>query len=439
MTRPSADPTVLARSLWAKTAAPSAHEGPLIGEATADVAIVGGGFSGLSAALHLAEAGHRAILIEAHEPGYGASGRNAAGWFPQYLDRTPENVEQLLGRTRGAALNRMVAEGGTLVPELIERHGIAADVRHSGILVCSDKPKDAVALEAMRAQWNARGGDIDSVDTDRLLALTGTAAFKCGVLFKAAGTLNPLAYARGLATAAQRAGASIHCGDAAQKIVQHGGRWRVETARGAVRANHVLIATDGYAAADTLWPGLEETYYRLPMAVIASQPMPELAEHLQPAGIPISDINKANPLWTMVDGEGRIVASLMPPRSNALTPAQVAAGYEAKLRRIYGDLPPIDWSHFWIGTVAVSAERIARLMQLADGVHAIGGYSGQGVATATIAGREYAQLIAAQGDPQACRLPILDPKRVPIRSLLPHLFRGVIAPLGRALDRSYRS
>jgi glycine/D-amino acid oxidase-like deaminating enzyme len=438
MAQPPPDPMAFERTLWKQTASPTFVESPLIGEATADVAIVGGGFSGLSAALHLAEAGQRVVLIEAREPGYGASGRNAAGWLPKYLDRTPDDVERLLGSRRGEALNRMITEAGTLVPDLIARHNIAADLRHSGILVCSHRSADANALEDLRSQWNVRGGAVDAIDRKRLHALTGSAAFRSGVLFRAAGTLNPLAYARGLAAATRRAGTRIHCGDAVRKIAPHAGRWHIATARGGVDARQVLIATEGCVAIDELWPGLEATCYRLPMAVIASQPVPELVQRLLPAGIPISDMNKANPFWTMADAEGRIVASLLPPRSDAATPKQVAASYEAKLHRIYGELPPITWTHFWMGTVAVSPERIPRLLRLADGVHAIGGYSGQGIAAATGAGREYARLIAARGDEDACRLPVLDPEAVPLRRLLPQLFRQVMAPLARTQDRSYR-
>lgn len=440
MTPTQRNPAAFERALWSETALPYPHGASLLGTVSADVAIVGGGYSGLSAALHLAEAGRSVALIEAHEPGYGASGRNAAGWLPNYLDRTPADVEQLLGSERGRALNNMLVDSGTLVPELVARHGIAADLRHSGILLCSDRAADQAAFAAVRKMWNERGGAIDPLAHAELQNLTGTAAFRHGLLFRAAGTLNPLAYARGLAAAATRAGAQIYCGDAAIRITPQSDRWQVETVAGAVIARQVLIATEGYGANRTLWPGLEKTVYHLPMAVVASRPSPAIAARLLPAGIPIADANKANPFWTMADGDGRIAASMLPPRRDDLSAAEVVRGYEAKLKRIYGDdLPQIDWTHFWIGTVAISAERIPRLLRLATGVHAIGGYSGQGIGAASAAGREYARLLASNGDESACRLPVFDPKPVPLQRLLPPLLRNVIAPLGRALDRSYRN
>lgn len=430
-------PTAFERSLWAQTAQPLPVCGPLQGRASADVVIIGGGYSGLSAALHLAEAGRSVLLLEAREPGFGASGRNAAGWIPNYLDRNPAQVEALLGSQRGAALNRMLIESARLVPELVARHGIEADIRRSGVLLCSGQAQVPASFDALRETWGERGAALDAVAPDELLRLTGTRSFRQGMLFRDGGTLNPLAYARGLTTAAARAGAMIHCGEPAQRIIPHGGGWQVETAGGVADAPQVLIATEGYDANHTLWPGLEKTVYHLPVAMVASQPSPGHAQRLLPGGIPIADANKANPFWMMRDGSDRIVASVLPPRRDQTTPARVAEDFERKLQRMHPGLPPIQWQHFWLGTVAISAERIPRLLRLAHGVHAIGGYSGQGVGAASAAGREYAQLVDSGGDEGACRLPIFDPRPVPLRRAFPAVFRRVLAPLARATDSSY--
>lgn len=399
---------------------------------------MGAGYSGLSAALHLAERGYDVAVIEADRPGGGASGRNAAGWIPAYLDHTPDDVEGLLGEAAGRALNMMIAEGARMVPALIEAHGMAADMQRSGILVASGAPKEASALRALAASWNARGGHVDFVDHAEARRISGSSRFSQGLLYRDAGTLNPLAYAIGLAEAACDAGTAIYCGQPAIGVDRDSQGWRVRTPAGELAASHVLIATEGYEANATLWPGLERCCYHVPMAMIASEPAAAVAARMMPAGIPVSDTNKRNPFWSMADADGRIVASLLPPRRDGMSAAEVARPYETKLRRLYGDVPTLRWSHFWIGTVAISAERVPRLLSLAPGVHAIGGFSGQGIGAATAAGREYARLIDADGDSGACRLPILDPRPLPMRRAVPFLVRHVLAPLGRATDRSYR-
>lgn len=436
MTQP--DPRTLAAALWPQQT-PSFDRGlPLDRRQTADVVIVGAGYSGLSAALHLAERGLAVAIIEADRPGGGASGRNAAGWCPIYFDKSPADVVRLLGTERGGALNRMVAESARLVPALVQKHAMPVDMRQSGIAVVSEAPGSAADQRKLAQGWNDAGGNVAFLGSDALHAIMDSRRAAHGLLFRDAGTLNPFAYAVGLARAAVAAGARLFMGDPARRMTETPGGWLVETAHGSVAARHVLIATEGYEANATLWPGLERTHYRLPFAMVASAPVPEFAARIMPAGIPLTDTNKGNPFWIMADPDGRLVASLLPPLGDGATAAQVAQPLERKLRRLFGDVPAFDWSQFWIGTVAVSAERIPRLLALAPRVHAIGGYSGQGIGAATAAGREYAKLVA-DDDRAACRLPVLDPRPLPLRRAVPFLFRNVAAPLGRATDRSYHA
>ena len=197
--------------------------------------------------------------------------------------------------------------------------------------------------------------------------------------------MNPVSYARGLAAAAMTSGAKIYARSAATGLTRDGGRWRISTAHGTVLAKHVLLATDAYSGTERLWPALEKTYYALPVAMIASRPMPERVAEFLPAGIPVCDMNKTNHFWLMATPDGRLVASMLPPRHDDMTAAQVARPYDAKLHRIYGSFAPVDWEDFWIGRVAVTAQRVPCMFPLAENLHAIGGYSGQGITAATAA------------------------------------------------------
>lgn len=431
-------PQALSAALWPHQTSPFDRGLALRGSHMADVVIIGAGYSGLSAALHLAEQGMDVAIIEADQPGGGASGRNAAGWFPVYFDKGPDDITRELGPVQGDALNRMVVESARLVPALVQKYKMDADLRQSGIAIISESPKAAPAQRHLAQRWNDFGGNVDFLGSEAVRSIVGSDRAAHALLFRDAGTLNPFAYGTGLANAVVDAGVRLFTGAPATHMEQSSDIWRVLTSHGSIAAQHVLIATEGYEANKTLWPGLEKHHYRLPFAIVASDPVPEFVERIMPAGIPMTDTNKANPFWLMADRDGRLVASLLPPLRDAASAADVARPLEKKLGRLFGALPALNWSRFWIGTVAVSAEKIPRLLSLAPGVHAIGGYSGQGIGAATAAGQEYAKLIV-HGDRTACRLPFFDPRPVPLRRAFPFIVRNFAAPLGRATDRSYRA
>lgn len=436
--------TDLGRCLWAHTASEETPFPDIDGEVETDIAIVGAGYTGLSAAIHLAKAGQQVSVLEAHEPGYGASGRNAAGYLPFYLDRTPESVRRLFGENIGGNLNRMVAESGALMLQVMERYGIKADLRPGSLLLAAHdpRPKGQASITALREQWVASGQPVDLLGEEEMRELTGSRVFTRGLRFHYGGTLNPMSLCRGLARAAASERAHVFTRSAASSLTNVGDRWRIETNRGAVIARNVLLATDGYAVNSTLWPALEQTLYRIPAAIVASRPSPELARVLSPRGFAIADDYSLSHFWMMFDPEKRLVASMLPPRRDTSTAAEVAASFEAKLRRVYnhlpwGSMPQIEWEHFWLGTVAMTAARVPCAFRLAQRLHAIGGYSGQGITAAIGAGKEYAELIFSDGNEQACRLPFVEPKSVPLRNALPRLIRSVAAPLIRVTDRTY--
>ena len=423
--------------LWPKSAAPTVDFPSLTSDRTVDVAIVGGGYTGLSAALHLA--GSRSVaLLEACEPGFGSSGRNAAGYLAVYLDQTPDDMIKRLGQDRGDALNRMLATSPSIFFEIIERYGIDAGLRPTGILVGGHKPGSHQELTELAQMWRRYGSDVEYLNQGRMAELTGSAKFHGGLLFKEAGTFNPMSYCRGLASAAQQAGAEIYVRTTAEKLVREGEFWIVRTPGGTVRARNVLLATDAYAGTGHLFPALEHTYYSLPVGMIASRPIPERVKEFLPGGIPISDANKTNHFWLMATPDGRLSASMLPPRHDAMTADEAAAPYERKLRRIFGDIEPIEWDHYWIGRVAVTARRHPCAFNLAENLHGIGGYCGQGITAATAAGREYAKFLLSGGRESECDLPFVPPSPVPLRNVLPVMLRKVLAPLSRALDTSYR-
>ncbi|MGH8406622.1 MAG: NAD(P)/FAD-dependent oxidoreductase, partial [Pseudomonas sp.] len=197
------------KSLWAATA-PAAPQTPALAESLkVDVAIVGAGYTGLSTALHLAERGVSVCVLEANEPGWGASGRNGGQVNPT-LKYDPDQLVQMYGAERAEPLINTVSNSADLVFNLIERHGIDCAPTRKGWMQVSYSEKGVAGLHARAEQWARRGVPVQRLDAGAVSARMGSQAFAGGWLDGRAGAIQPLAYARGLVRAAQAAGVRIH-------------------------------------------------------------------------------------------------------------------------------------------------------------------------------------------------------------------------------------
>jgi len=199
------DPS-LPKSLWAATACAAPETPPLEGECTTDVAVVGGGFTGLSAALHLAEGGARTILLEAAEPGWGASGRNG-GQVICGLKLDPDELIAKYGAERGERLVEFAGGAADLVFDLVSRHEIDCHAERSGWIQGVHATSKMPLAERRAEQWARRGARTEVVSRQRMAELTGTERYAGGWIDHRGGVLQPLSYARGLAAAARRASA----------------------------------------------------------------------------------------------------------------------------------------------------------------------------------------------------------------------------------------
>ena len=241
-------------SLWAATATPAPPTPPLQASITADVAIVGGGYTGLSTALHLAEAGVNVCVLEAAEPGWGASGRNGGQVNPT-LKHDPDDIEKMLGPEKGRLLNDAIHGSADDVFDLIARHRIDCEPVRHGWLQLAHSPNAVAGLHARAEQWRRRGVPTRVLGRAEVARRVGSEAFAGGWCDPRAGGIQPLSYARGLVRAALALGARIHGHTLVSSVDRAEGRWTLRTSRGPmVRADRVLLATNGYT--DGLWPGL---------------------------------------------------------------------------------------------------------------------------------------------------------------------------------------
>src|ERR1700744_4457928 len=265
-------------SLYAETPRPAPATPPLDVERRASVGIIGGGFTGLSAALHLAQQGVDVVLLEAHEPGWGASGRNGGQVNPG-LKYDPDQVEADFGPELGPKMVALSGNAPNRVFELVQRYQIDCGALQSGTLRAAMTRKGGATVEASAAQWVRRNAPVEALDGPAMQTATGTARYTAAMLDRRGGQVQPLSYARGLAQAAMQHGAGIHGDSKVLRMQRAGGGWRVDTPRGTLHAEKLILATNGYT--DDLWPGLRRSIVPVFSAIVATEPLPAaLAEQI---------------------------------------------------------------------------------------------------------------------------------------------------------------
>jgi len=384
---------------------------PFAGRERCDVAVIGGGYAGLSAALHLAEQGVRCILLEAGAIGAGASGRNNG----QVIPGLKWGPDELAGRYGAAAdgVLQTAATAADLVFDLIGRHRIACEPDRRGWIRAAHSDGSLRALEDLAAQWQRRGAPVDLLDRAEAAERLGTGFYAGGLLDRRAGRLQPLAYARGLARAAMAAGAALHEASPALSLSRHDGRWQVATAAGELVADSVVMAVGAYG--NDLWPGWSRRYITVQSMQIASAPLSdELRAQVLPGASAMSDTRKlANAL--RLDRAGRLCISGRGPLSGRIGPGVVRQLGRAA-RRLYPMLGDLAWTHAWPGRIAVTLDELPRLACPAPGLYAIVGFNGRGVAMATALGRAAARHALGAGV-EAAGFPLTAAPAVPFHRL----------------------
>jgi len=385
------EPFPLVPSLWAATAAPAPPTPPLEESASADVCIVGAGYAGLSTALHLAERGIRALVLEAYEPGWGASGRNGGQVIPG-LKYDPDEIAGMFGAERGQRSIEFAGGTADIVFDLIEKHRMDVPRERSGWIQGAHTAAAVDLVKARAAQWSRLGASIQFLDKPEVDHLLGTDKYQGGWLDRRGGAIQPLSYARGLATAALSAGARIHGNTPAARLLRAGARWNIETSRGAtVTADRVVICTNGYTS--ELWPRLRQTAIAVNSYQVATEPLGDNLRNLVlPEGQVLSDTRKLL-LYFRLDHTGRL---LMGGRGPFREPK--GEGDWAHLVRVIGKLFPalarVPIAYRWCGRIAVTRDHLPHLHEPAPGLLIDMGCQGRGIGLQTAMGKAMAEYIA---------------------------------------------
>ncbi len=388
--------TVTSTNLWEATATETFAGEALAGEVAADVAIVGGGFTGCSAALHLAEAGVDVRVLEAATVGHGGSGRNvglvnAGLWLP------PDTVEARLGASAGRRLNATLAAGPGFVFSLIDRFAIDCDVTRTGTLHCAHARAGLAALQERFRQQRERDAPVELLDAATTARVTGAQTLHGALLDHRAGTIQPLSYARGLARAATALGARVHERSPVSRLARQGSVWRLECGRGSVTARRLLIAVNAYgssAAAE-----LRPAYTPMRYFQVATRPLPaDALTTILPERQGAWDTATVMSSFRL-DRDGRLVIGAIGSVDGfgAATHRSWAA---RKLRALFPRLGAQSFQHAWFGRIAMTSDRIPRIQRVGPDAFSIFGYNGRGIAPGTVLGKAYADYVAS-GDESA--------------------------------------
>ena len=379
-------------SWYAATAEALPRLAPLRGEAKADVCVVGAGYTGLSAALHLAEAGLSVIVLEAQRVGFGASGRNG-GQVGSGQRLHQDELEQSEGQTVARALWDMAEESKALVADLIERHAMTGVDPKPGVAVACHRDSEVRAAHAYAeklardygyAQW-------EPLDREGIRDLIGSDKFQGGGIDWGAGHIHPLNFALGLAKAAMAAGAVIHEASEVTRI-DHGARPVVQTAGARVICDHVILAGNGYLAG--LAPEVEARVMPINNFIIATEPLGDRAATVLSQPVAVSDTKFIVNFWRL-SADGRLLFGGCETYGYRF-PTDIAGLVRKPMLSIYPQLADAKITHAWGGTLAITMTRMPCFQRVAANVMAASSCSGHGVALSTLSGKLMAQAVQGQ-------------------------------------------
>jgi glycine/D-amino acid oxidase-like deaminating enzyme len=416
-------------SLYADTAVAPTPTPSLDADKRVAVAIVGGGFTGLSTALHLAELGVGVAVLEAHEPGWGASGNNGGQVNPG-LKHDPDRIEADFGADLGGRMIAFSYGTTNFTFDLIRRYQIPCEARQNGTLRAAYNEAGAAAIESTAKQCIRRGMPVELLGRQQMREVTGSDRYLCAMLDRRGGDLHPLSYARGLARAAIAAGAAVHGETPALSLTRDGNGWRIQTPRATVRADKVLLATNGFS--DDLWPGLRRSIVPVFSSIAATAPLSEdVVRAIMPARSVLYESGHIT-VYYRIDANNRLLMGGRGPMRWIEKPSDVA--YLIRYaERLWPQIKGAQWTHGWNSRLAITPDHYPHVHEPAENLLISLGCNGRGVALSTAMGGQLARRLAGGRD-APIDMPVTAIKPMPLHAFWPV---GVTAAVlaGRVRDR----
>ena len=381
-------------SVYAETCTALDRFPPLKGETRADVAVVGGGYTGLSAALHLARAGRDVVLVDAHRVGFGASGRNG-GQIGSGQRQEVDWLERQFGRDTARRLWDLACEAMALTRGLAAESGVG--VRDGVAHACRNRAEvDHAARMAAHLAAHYGCDKVQPLDRDALAAHLGSRAYAGGDVDWGAGHVHPLALALGMARLSVAAGVRIHEGTHVHRI-EHGTattKTRVLCDTGRILCDQVILAGNGYQG--RLDARVAARVMPINNYIVATEPLGDRFPEIMPQHTAAADTKFVVNYWRLDDDRRLIFGG--GETATYRFPKDIAALVRPHLLSVYPQLADVAITHAWGGTLAITMNRMPHFARPAPNCLSAGGYSGHGVAMATLAGRLMADAVAGQAD-----------------------------------------
>lgn len=372
---------------WHRTAGRAPQVSRLERDITCDFVIVGGGLTGTRTAIGLAESGAKVILLDAHDIGWGASGRSGGQCNPMWR-ATPDQLAQRVGDACAARLvNTTIGSADALFAD-IAKYEVDCDPVQNGWVQAAHNTRAQHRLEALAEAWNAVGANITVQDRAATLARSGSSAYRFSLFHPNGGHVQPLSLTRGYARAAQRLGVTIYAQSPVTGMERTGKNWKVKTLGGTVCAPQVILTTNAYT--DDLWRGLKQTFYPMTSISLATAPLSaEQRKTVLPESVTIADSRRAI-FYSRYDRDGRLVFGCV---GSGDDPDLLGGVGRLKngLHTVFPQLRNIEIERTWAGRIAVTPEMMPHLHEPASGVLAGVGFSGRGIAMTSVMGRSLAR------------------------------------------------
>lgn len=411
---------------------PVQHYPALEGELAVDIVVIGAGLAGSSLALHLAEQGASVAVLEAAQPGNGASGRNA-GHVQPFL----EDLEALRNLpNQGKPFLDFFMQHRDIVFDLCHKYEIAADAVRSGMVEAATK-KQASLVKKAKA-WKAYGYEVTNIGGHELRQLLGSDAYQHGLHWDEGGRVNPYLFTNGLIAAAAKLGAVIHGDSPVLSCSREGSSWRVTTSGGNVLAQQLLLCTNGHAG-NLFFPELARTQYPLVACGLASKPLPqEVLESVNPARVALMQVPLA--LYPLViDERNRFITSTIPSPGKSHS---ANTYFDYFLRYLHRTFPQtreadIQLETYWTGMTAnsshVYSHDFPKIYQVDDGVMALMNLGTWGNLMGPLLGMNLAHALMSNRL-QDLILPVEEPAAVKFPWLFDFKIRRTMIPIARLVD-----